>query len=289
MSNSFIDDLSDLPSFNKLSTGSETVSVPAPKARETFPCESCAGTGKYRGVRVHQAATECFACKGRGYHLKSRADRMATKAKRANTMAVNLATKQAAFNETHPGLIEGLRALISWNGFALSLVTQYDERGGLSDKQAEAGWNQVNKAKARDAERAAEKVSRVENAPVVDMSKIWAMFETAKSNGLNKLAFVAADLHISPAKASSVNAGCLYVKRGEAYQGKITDAGKFLAVRDAMSDTATLLTEIAINPSQAARDYGKRTGRCCCCNRELTDPVSIENGIGPICATKWGL
>ena len=27
-------------------------------------------------------------------------------------------------------------------------------------------------------------------------------------------------------------------------------------------------------------------GRCCMCNRTLTDPVSIENGIGPECAKK---
>lgn len=27
-------------------------------------------------------------------------------------------------------------------------------------------------------------------------------------------------------------------------------------------------------------------GRCCMCNRTLTDPVSIQNGIGPECAKK---
>jgi histidine ammonia-lyase len=38
---------------------------------------------------------------------------------------------------------------------------------------------------------------------------------------------------------------------------------------------------------EAAAAYGKATGTCSCCGRELTDPVSIANGIGPICADKW--
>lgn len=36
-----------------------------------------------------------------------------------------------------------------------------------------------------------------------------------------------------------------------------------------------------------ASAYGRRTGRCGICGRELTDPVSIERGIGPICADKF--
>ena len=36
----------------------------------------------------------------------------------------------------------------------------------------------------------------------------------------------------------------------------------------------------------AALRYGAETGRCCDCNRLLTDPVSKANGIGPICAAK---
>lgn len=34
--------------------------------------------------------------------------------------------------------------------------------------------------------------------------------------------------------------------------------------------------------------YGKRTGRCGICGRELTDPASIAAGIGPICAQRFG-
>lgn len=36
-----------------------------------------------------------------------------------------------------------------------------------------------------------------------------------------------------------------------------------------------------------AKAYGKRTGQCCQCGRELTVKASIDAGIGPICAAKF--
>lgn len=33
------------------------------KTQQTYPCGQCAGTGRYQGARVHQAKTECFACR----------------------------------------------------------------------------------------------------------------------------------------------------------------------------------------------------------------------------------
>ena len=36
-----------------------------------------------------------------------------------------------------------------------------------------------------------------------------------------------------------------------------------------------------------AKKYGKETGSCLVCGRTLTNPISIENGIGPICAERF--
>lgn len=35
-----------------------------------------------------------------------------------------------------------------------------------------------------------------------------------------------------------------------------------------------------------ARELGRTTGRCCVCDRTLTDPESVDAGIGPICAVR---
>jgi hypothetical protein len=47
------------------------------------------------------------------------------------------------------------------------------------------------------------------------------------------------------------------------------------------------LEEFEKDPLGAAMKYGKLAGRCCSCGRDLTDPESIERGIGPVCATKF--
>lgn len=48
-----------------------------------------------------------------------------------------------------------------------------------------------------------------------------------------------------------------------------------------------VLTHILANPLGAAKDYGKQTAHCGVCGIQLTDPDSIERGIGPICAQKY--
>ncbi len=42
------------------------------------------------------------------------------------------------------------------------------------------------------------------------------------------------------------------------------------------------------DPKAAAKAYGMESGRCCVCGRLLTVPESIEAGIGPVCAVKFG-
>lgn len=37
---------------------------------------------------------------------------------------------------------------------------------------------------------------------------------------------------------------------------------------------------------EEAKQWGRETGICCSCGAKLTDPISVENGIGPICASK---
>ena len=51
------------------------------------------------------------------------------------------------------------------------------------------------------------------------------------------------------------------------------------AVRRLSEDTLMTLEE--------ARDYGVRYGVCAACGRTLTNPESIEYGIGPICRTRY--
>jgi len=55
-----------------------------------------------------------------------------------------------------------------------------------------------------------------------------------------------------------------------------------------LEEIKKLLAEVEINPLEAAMRHGRLSGRCSMCGRDLTDPVSIERGIGPICLTGFG-
>lgn len=52
-------------------------------------------------------------------------------------------------------------------------------------------------------------------------------------------------------------------------------------------DAPKMLAEIEADPKGCAIAYGKATGNCCICSKTLTNPASIEAGIGPVCAGKF--
>jgi hypothetical protein len=69
------------------------------------------------------------------------------------------------------------------------------------------------------------------------------------------------------------------------YLGKVTRSAMDSRLSD---DVKATIMAVANDPLTAAIRYGKVSGECSCCGRELTDPRSIERGIGPICAEKFG-
>lgn len=48
-----------------------------------------------------------------------------------------------------------------------------------------------------------------------------------------------------------------------------------------------VIAEFETDPLGTAQKYGKESGRCCSCGRDLTDPESIAAGIGPQCILKF--
>jgi len=126
------------------------------------------------------------------------------------------------------------------------------------------------------------------------MPRIFAMFTAATESKLKHPAIRLADdasshLHLSLAGAASKNAGSIYVKSGDRYYGKITPEGRFFPVRECPPTVERQLLQFAADPETVAAKYGKLTGRCCFCGRNLTDDRSTDVGYGPVCAGKFGL
>lgn len=282
--NRFIDDLIDDSDFD-----AEPTKKPGEYARKQFTCESCNGSGQWVGGRNRYGNHKCHICNGLGYLVTSKADRMKAKAQRQQRKVDQIVAAKQAMDDT--GLPTKLAPMCDWNDFARSLMTQYEQGKTWSERQVAAARNMVAKVEAKRIEKTAAKEAA---ATMVDLAPIADMFATALASGYKKPMYRANGLRIKPGKG-----GALYVMTenrtefgayGEqpAYEGKIT-GGKFYGVRASAEDTPAKLLAIATDPRGEAVRYGQRTGTCSCCGRELTKHSSIEAGIGPICAEKWGL
>lgn len=78
------------------------------------------------------------------------------------------------------------------------------------------------------------------------------------------------------------NVGCVYIYENNQYVGKITQQG--VLIGNVSEDVKNLLEDANDNLLQLAKIYGHETGNCSICGRTLSDPLSVQMGIGPICA-----
>jgi hypothetical protein len=183
----------------------------------------------------------------------------------------------------HDDIIASLAEMKSWNSFATSLVSQYTIKGDLSVNQWEAAERMILKLRHN-------KKRSDENANPVDVSRINALLNKALSSKLKYPKFRIDGLCFSLAPLNSQNAGAVYVKHDGEYIGKIQN-GKYTPTLRALelNNIGAKIARVAANPREAAVEYGKMSGQCACCGRTLTDPASVDAGIGPICAANWGL
>lgn len=73
------------------------------------------------------------------------------------------------------------------------------------------------------------------------------------------------------------------------WYGRISPLGDFLPGRGFESWVVETLDAFSKNPAQFASLYGRKTGNCCFCNRELSTAESLAVGYGPVCAGHYGL
>ena len=252
---------------------------------EQIKCVKCGGRGSRTYGYVNIRSYPCGICKGTGKVTARRLANVERFKKAEATREHNARIARMSFQEENDKLLRFLSNASEWSSFAASLMESFSQRGNLSEKQLAAGQSMMDKAEARKIEKAAE----AQNGPKLDVSAIEKLFATASASGLKRPVFRAADgIAVSLAPATGRNAGALYVKENDEYAGKIVN-GVYQATRTASEAVLPRLMAIAVDPLGEATLYGKQTGTCGCCGRELTDPSSIEAGIGPICAGKWGL
>lgn len=124
-------------------------------------------------------------------------------------------------------------------------------------------------------------------------SRLFDVFKAAKARGLKRLTMRFSGIRVKPSR----DLGSLWIlsdtEKVEGdyglqpkYLGKVTPNRLDSRLAD---DVKAVLLEAAADPLTAAIRYGKETGSCSCCGRDLTNAESIRLGIGPICREKFGL
>ncbi|UIS25261.1 hypothetical protein [Erythrobacter phage vB_EliS-L02] len=284
--------------FDHLSRHKAADQVPPACGQQEYKekCPKCNGSGQFRSY-TGRVVGNCFKCKGAGElvfktspeaRAKSAEQREAVKERRQKERA-------AAFNawiEEHKDEFEWLVKRAPTFEFAKSLFESLAARGSLSDKQLAA----VRRCLAQDHERERERQEIANRAPDIEaaaLDKIMLAFHEALDRSI-KYPKLRLDAFVFSFVRSGQNAGSLYVKSAETdengerrYYGKITDGRFFRGFKCSEEDEKRII-EAASDPEAAAIAYGRREGRCSVCNRTLTKHDSIDRGIGPICAERFG-
>lgn len=194
--------------------------------------------------------------------------------------------------------IDALKAVLGNLGsnnaaFGLSLIQQFQKRGKLSDKQ----WFWVEKLVA-DA-------NKPKPEPVVvsvgSFKRVMDLFARAREHlKWPKINLQVNDqpIMLSVAGPAAKKPGTVNVTDGGPYGqnkwfGRVTPEGEWevnmRAPQESLAEVEGLLLKLARKPAETAKEYGRLTGRCCFCNKKLTDERSTAAGFGETCAQHYGL
>lgn len=186
--------------------------------------------------------------------------------------------------------MEIVRGMGGWNSFAASLYAQYLERNSLSPRQ----WPWVHKLAteqvAREKNREEDPSSRFENVP--------PLFRRALDSGLRypriTLDMDEGRVMLKVAGPRSKTPGAIHVTDGRSYgentyYGRIDKDGTWHPGRRTPGWVSETLAALNDQTLSFVVRYGRQTGSCCFCNRELTTRESVAAGYGPVCAGHYGL
>lgn len=254
-------------------------------------CRKCSGTGAYRAPSQHGSA--CFACKGRGFneYKTSPTQRANASAKAAARKDVRKAQAISDWRTTFPAEAAWIEAKIGTFDFATSMANALAQWGCLTPGQTAAITRCIAKDAAYVVTKATAAAATAARTETVEAKALEEAFTKALASRLKWPKITLDRFTFKPASKNSKNPGAIYVTQGKGesgvYLGKVM-SGQFTPSRDCDSSLQAEVVMVMADPKKAAQAYGLRTGNCCICSRELTDPVSVASGIGPICADRFG-
>ena len=178
--------------------------------------------------------------------------------------------------------------------YTLSVERIEDEGGYREIEEGEDGQGGQLAAAYKCAHKFRESKNPWREPVAVDVSGIERTFERGYASGLDKvkirLLALGVALLFQPANANAKpeNQGAIYVKDegSDTYLGKVK-GGMFYRSRACREEQYAAVIAACQKPEESAVAFGKTFGSCSCCGRTLTNDLSIELGIGPICRSKF--
>lgn len=177
--------------------------------------------------------------------------------------------------------------------FASDLARQYSARG-LSSKQM--AWVQILVVEfeqymavdSSDVELGHNLIQRFDKA-AENLKYPKIRFENVErgSQGIGPVKFVRSGPKAKEPGSIAVTDGGRY--GDNVYFGRITRDGVFVTSRSCTTQVKDFVKQFEAEPAEVAAIYGKSSGNCVFCSRELTDDRSISVGYGPVCAGHYNL
>jgi Family of unknown function (DUF6011) len=152
----------------------------------------------------------------------------------------------------------------------LNLATTLDQFGGFkSEKQANFASNLI-------------KWSIPQQAQVVRPIALPTLYALVKNQNLT--------LHLGECKLVLFGSGVVGVVNpvfGMGTYGVINANGILSKLAKCPDSVVAILKDVELRGLDAVKEIGRATGRCSVCSRTLTDPKSIELGIGSTCIKRF--
>jgi Family of unknown function (DUF6011) len=271
--------------------------VPAYKsAVERFEegCSKCNGSGNFVSY-TGRIVGPCFACKGAGKKVfkTSTETRANNRERAADKKAATSAADVAAFKEREPAVFAWLNAETSKARpfeFATAMVEAIAKYGDLTDRQLDTCKRLAAKASQPRA-----------SGPALDVTAIEQAFATARQKAARpgqmgvfvKPLILAAgptkeDFAFKTSAGSGKWEGMVFFKSMDDRKLGYVKDGRFNRQFACTDTEADAVLTVASNPKEGLFAYAKAWSRCGVCGKGLLNDESIERGIGPICAEKYG-
>lgn len=201
-------------------------------------------------------------------------------------------------NPTQLPRVQALHAVLSKlkpgdQTFAQSLLNSYRQWGKLSDKQME--WVDKLTARATAPPQAArdDEVKYGQKIPgfTVVEDLLYRAAQHQQFPCIRLKTEKGQSIKLSPRKHSRQVKVTVSGGHGEAWgdvSNEVLDLKSLRFLAD-LPDVLNTLYQMAAHPVETAILYGKKYKSCCFCGISLTDPRSLLQGYGPICAENYGL